>query len=68
MATTNSQPPAPTRPAGAPWPIPDAATFLTISERHLHRLLDAGKVRSLRIGRRRLIPDSEIQRLSTQGC
>lgn len=68
MVTTTPQQPAPTRPAGAPWPISDAAAFLTISERHLHRLLDAGKVRSLRIGRRRLIPDSEVQRLSTHGC
>ena len=60
--------PTSTRPAGSPWPIADAAAFLTISGRHLHRLLDAGKVRSVRLGRRRLIPDSEVQRLAREGC
>ena len=34
----------------------------------LHRLLDAGKVRSLRLGRRRLIPASEVERLASEGC
>ena len=58
----------PNRPPGASWPIQDAARFLTISERHLHRLLDAHKVRSLRLGRRRLIPDAEVQRLAREGC
>jgi excisionase family DNA binding protein len=60
-------PPLP-RPPGAPWPIPDAARFLSVSVRHLHRLLDAGKVKSVRLGRRRLIPDSEVQRLARSGC
>jgi excisionase family DNA binding protein len=60
--------PAPDRPAGAPWPIPDAAAFLSISPRHLSRLLDAGKVTSVRLGRRRLIPDAEVQRLAREGC
>ena len=61
-------PPTPIRPPGAPWPIPDAANFLSVSVRHLHRLLDAGKVKSVRLGRRRLIPDSEVQRLARSGC
>jgi excisionase family DNA binding protein len=56
------------RPAGAPWSIQDAAKFLTVSARHVHRLLDAGKLRSVRLGRRRLIPDSEVQRLAREGC
>jgi excisionase family DNA binding protein len=60
--------PNPARPAGAPWPIPDAAAFLSVSPRHLSRLLDAGKVRSVRLGRRRLIPDAEVQRLAREGC
>jgi excisionase family DNA binding protein len=54
--------------SGAPWSIPDAARFLAVSERHLHRLLDAGKVRSVRLGRRRLIPDPEVRRLADEGC
>lgn len=56
------------RPAGAPWPIPEAAAFLAVSERHLYRLLDAGKLKSVRLGRRRLIPDAEVQRLARSGC
>lgn len=60
-----SQPP---RAPGSPWPIADAAQFLNVSTRHLHRLIDANKVRSIRIGRRRLLPDSEIQRLASEGC
>lgn len=56
------------RPAGAPWPIPDAATFLSVSARHLWRLIDAGEVRSIRFGRRVLIPADEMNRLANQGC
>ena len=58
----------PPRPPGAPWPIDEAASYLAISSRHLHRLLDANKVRSVRFGRRRLIPDAEVQRLAQEGC
>lgn len=67
MAPTQPSPP-PARPPGSPWPIPAAAAFLTVSTRHLHRLLDAGKVRSVRLGRRRLIPDDEVRRLARDGC
>jgi len=56
------------RPAGAPWPIPDAASYLAVSMRHLIRLIDAGKVRSIRLGRRVLIPADEIARLAREGC
>lgn len=56
------------RPPGAPWPISEPANFLAVSARHLFRLIDTGKVRSLRIGRRRLVPDSEVQRLARDGC
>ena len=55
-------------PPGAPWSIPEAAGFLGVSERHLHRLLDANKVKSVRLGRRRLIPASEVERLAERGC
>lgn len=68
MASANPQTPSSNRPPGSPWAIPDAAAFLTISPRHLHRLLDAGKLRSIRLGRRRLIPDSEVQCLAREGC
>jgi hypothetical protein len=39
-----------------------------VSTRHLIRLIDASKVKSIQIGRRRLIPDSEVQRLAREGC
>ena len=65
-AQTNPAPPA--RTPGSPWSIPEAAAFLTVSERHLYRLLDARKVRSVRLGRRRLIPDDEVRRLAREGC
>jgi excisionase family DNA binding protein len=69
MSTRPTDPPIPTpRPAGSPWPLPDAARFLTVSERHLYRLIDMGKVRSVRLGRRRLIPDDEVRRLARDGC
>ena len=58
----------PERPAGAPWPVPDAAAFLSVSPRHVQRLIDAGKVRSVRLGRRRLVPDDEVRRLAREGC
>jgi len=64
---TNSTPTHPRSP-GSPWSIPEAAKFLTISKRHLYRLIDANKVRSLRIGRRRLIPAAEVERIAKQGC
>lgn len=67
-ATTPQVYPQPARAPGSPWPITDAAQFLRVSTRHIHRLLDAGKVRSLRLGRRRLIPDTEVQRLAREGC
>ena len=60
--------PTPARPPGAPWAIAAAAAFLGVSERHLHRLLDADKVKSVRIGRRRVIPAAEVERLAQKGC
>ncbi|OWK41280.1 helix-turn-helix domain-containing protein [Fimbriiglobus ruber] len=65
-STLTTAPPG--RTPGAPWPIPDAAAFLSISERHMHRLIDAKKVKAVRLGRRRLIPDAEVQRLASNGC
>lgn len=69
MTTTATQPqPQPTRAPGAPWPIADAAQYLCVSARHLQRLIDANKVRSIRLGRRRLLPDDEVARLAREGC
>ncbi len=60
--------PTPQRQPGAPWSIADTAAYLTVSTRHLHRLIDSHKVKSILLGRRRLIPDSEVQRLAREGC
>lgn len=60
-------PPA-ARPPGSPWPVADAARFLSVSERHLFRQIDAGRVKSILIGRRRLIADAEVRRLAADGC
>jgi excisionase family DNA binding protein len=60
-------PPSAGRPAGSPWPVPAAATYLSVSVRHLWRLIDAGRVRAIRIGRRVLVPDSEVRRVAAEG-
>jgi excisionase family DNA binding protein len=65
--TTNNPSPAAVRPAGAPWPVRDAAGYLSVSERHLWRLIDAGRVRAIRLGRRVLLPASEVERLAREG-
>jgi excisionase family DNA binding protein len=55
------------RPEGAPWPIADAADYLCVSLRHLVRLADAQKVKTMRFGRRRMVPDDEVRRLAAEG-
>ena len=60
--------PLPTpRPRGKPWPVDELSVHLGISDRHLRRLITAGKLRVVRIGRRVLIPDDEATRLCTEG-
>lgn len=68
MESASASLPARARQSGSPWPIPEAAAFLSVSARHLHRLIDARKVKSILLGRRRLLPDSEVQRLAQEGC
>jgi len=67
MLTTQSVPSTSTRQAGSPWPLPEAARFLGVSHRHLVRLIDAEKVKTIRFGRRVLIADAEIRRLASEG-
>ncbi len=55
------------RPPGSPWPFDTAAGYLAVSVRHLMRLADMNRVKTIRLGRRRLIPDAEIQRLASEG-
>ena len=56
------------RPKGAPWSFADAAKWLGISHRHLVRISDAGWLRDVRYGRRRMIPAAELERFAAEGC
>ena len=58
---------AQTRQADAPWTIDDAAEHLHVSPRHLRNLARDNKIRSLKLGRRVLLPASEVERLSREG-
>jgi len=54
----------PHRPTGKPWGVAEAADFLGISTRTLWRLIDARDVKVTRLGRRVLVPDTEVRRLA----
>jgi excisionase family DNA binding protein len=56
-----------TRQPGEPWEILAAAAYLHISDRHLRRLIDEGHVKSILFGRRRMISDNEMTRISNEG-
>jgi excisionase family DNA binding protein len=62
-----ADPKLPARPPGAPWSLRDAAAWLGISERHLAALCADGRVRSIKIGCRRLIPSDELERVGREG-
>lgn len=68
MSTLLAAEAVPSRSAGSPWSVPDAALFWGISARTAWRLIDSGKVKSIRIAGRVLIPDSEVQRVAKEGC
>jgi excisionase family DNA binding protein len=52
------------RSPGKPWSVADAAEFLGISSRTLWRLIDTRDVKVTRLGRRVLVPDSEVRRMA----
>jgi excisionase family DNA binding protein len=62
LSTHADAPPIP-----RPWSLRDAANELNISERYLGELCAEGKVRSIKFGRRRLIPDATVRRLAEFG-
>jgi excisionase family DNA binding protein len=64
---TTTTPPA-TRQPGSPWTFLEAAEHLKVSDRHLRRLADEGKLRTIRFGRRRLIPAIEVERVARDGA
>jgi excisionase family DNA binding protein len=47
--------------------IQQAANTLGVSVYTVRRLAAAGSVRTVRVGRRRLVPDSEIERVIAMG-
>ena len=61
---TNEVQSRPQRLAGKPWGVAEAAEFLGISTRTLWRLIDARDVKVTRLGRRVLVPDSEVRRMA----
>jgi excisionase family DNA binding protein len=46
--------------------VPDAARLLGIGRTKLYELIDTGELRTIRLGSRRLVPDSELQRIVTE--
>lgn len=48
--------------------LPEAAEVLGVSVFSLRRLIDAGEMKSVTIGARRLVPVAEIERVATQGA
>lgn len=53
--------PTPTRLAYA---VPESARMLGISRRGLYRLIEDGTLRTVTLGRRRLVPAAELARLT----
>jgi excisionase family DNA binding protein len=45
------------------YPIPESAHLLGISPRGVYRLIETGELRTVTLGRRRLVPAQELARL-----
>jgi excisionase family DNA binding protein len=43
--------------------IDEAARSMSLSRRALYNLIDSGALRMIKVGRRRLVPSSELERL-----
>ena len=52
---------------GQPWELSLLATFLNVSKKTLERAIKAEKLKSIRINRRVLVPDSEARRVAEAG-
>jgi excisionase family DNA binding protein len=50
------------------WRVNDACPALGISRSHLYDLAAAGKIRLIKIGRRTVVPDDEVQRIAREGA
>jgi excisionase family DNA binding protein len=49
------------------WSIRDAAAHLAVSERTIHDHIKRGRIRTVLIGRRRLVPATEVLRIAEHG-
>lgn len=47
------------------YPIPEAAHLLGISPRGVYRLIETAELRTVTLGRRRLVPAEELARITT---
>jgi hypothetical protein len=76
---TGKKPTARRAPAGSPLPparadapkarrIPDACRAIGISRSMLYKLAGQGKVKLVRIAGRTVVPETEIDRLTTEGA
>jgi|HigsolmetaAR202D_1030399.scaffolds.fasta_scaffold04796_10 excisionase family DNA binding protein len=54
---------APAPPRRAAYPMQEAAELLGVSRSHVYALAERGQLRLVRIGRRTVVPASEIARL-----
>ena len=48
--------------------LDEAASAIRISRRSIYNLIDAGTLRTVKIGRRRLVPRDELERLCRAGA
>lgn len=48
--------------------VRDTCLVLSISRAHVYNLLSSGRLRCVKLGRRTLIPESEIARLLQEGA
>jgi excisionase family DNA binding protein len=48
--------------------VPTTADRLDLCVAMVHKLIKSGKIRSVKIGARRLIPEEEIQRIAREGA
>lgn len=50
------------------WPVEEVSRRFSVSAFTVRRLIKSGHLRSVRVGKRVLIPESEVQRVIRDGC
>lgn len=71
MTTTSpdaaSAPPSGAREPGKPWELPEVAEFFHICLATAQRAGRSGRLRTIKVGRRVLVPDDEVRRAAAEG-